>query len=84
MAPIGGDALTFIAGVMRVRFDPFFVLTVLGKGARYAIVLGLVEGFGAAVGSDRAAEGGAGSLRITFPSVDRDQKSSSNSGSIDL
>ena len=42
-APIGGDALTFIAGVMRVRFDVFFVLTLLGKGARYAILLGLLE-----------------------------------------
>ena len=39
--PIGGDALTFIAGVMRVRFDLFFALTAIGKGARYAAVLGL-------------------------------------------
>lgn len=37
--PIGGDALTFIAGVMRVRFDLFLVLTALGKGVRYAIVM---------------------------------------------
>ena len=44
-APIGGDALTFIAGMMRVRFDVFFVLTLLGKGARYAILLGLLEWF---------------------------------------
>jgi len=36
--PIGGDALTFIAGVMRVRFEIFFVLTAIGKGARYAVV----------------------------------------------
>lgn len=50
-APVGGDALTFIAGMMRVRFDLFFALTAIGKGARYAIVLGLVEGFGAAVGA---------------------------------
>jgi membrane protein YqaA with SNARE-associated domain len=42
-APIGGDALTFIAGVMRVRFLPFVVLTGIGKGARYAILLGLVS-----------------------------------------
>jgi len=41
--PVGGDALTFIAGLMRVRFPLFFVLTALGKGARYAVVLGLVE-----------------------------------------
>ncbi len=42
-APVGGDALTFLAGMMRVRFDVFFVLTLLGKGARYAILLGLLE-----------------------------------------
>ena len=42
-APIGGDALTFIAGMMRVRFDLFFLLTLVGKGARYAILLGLVQ-----------------------------------------
>ena len=41
--PVGGDALTFIAGLMRVRFPLFFVLTALGKGARYVVVLGLVE-----------------------------------------
>ena len=41
-APIGGDALTFIAGMMRVRFPVFVLLTGLGKGARYAGVLGLL------------------------------------------
>ena len=45
-APIGGDALTFIAGMMRVRFDLFFLLTLVGKGARYAILLGLVQWLG--------------------------------------
>ena len=45
-APVGGDALTFIAGLMRVRLDLFLLLTAIGKGARYAIVLGLVEAFG--------------------------------------
>ena len=44
-APIGGDALTFIAGVMRVRFPVFFILTAIGKGARYAILLGLISWF---------------------------------------
>jgi membrane protein YqaA with SNARE-associated domain len=39
--PIGGDALTFIAGLMRVNFALFFLLTAIGKGARYAAVLGL-------------------------------------------
>jgi len=38
--PVGGDALTFIAGLMRVRFDLFFLLTAIGKGARYAVLLG--------------------------------------------
>jgi membrane protein YqaA with SNARE-associated domain len=40
--PVGGDALTFIAGVMRVPFVLFFILTAIGKGARYAVVLGAV------------------------------------------
>jgi membrane protein YqaA with SNARE-associated domain len=39
--PIGGDALTFIAGIMRVHFGLFFTLTWIGKGARYAALLGL-------------------------------------------
>jgi len=38
-APVGGDALTFIAGVMRTRFDLFLLLTGLGKGGRYAVLL---------------------------------------------
>ncbi|WP_022949682.1 YqaA family protein [Methylohalobius crimeensis] len=42
-APVGGDALTFIAGFMRVRFDVFFLLTGIGKGVRYAILLGLMN-----------------------------------------
>lgn len=45
-APVGGDALTFIAGVMKVRFDLFLVLTAIGKGARYAVLLGLLDWFG--------------------------------------
>lgn len=40
-APIVGDTLTFIAGLMGVRFPLFLLLTTLGKGARYAIMLGL-------------------------------------------
>ena len=43
--PIGGDALTFIAGFMRVNFVLFFVLTFIGKAARYAILLLTVGGF---------------------------------------
>jgi len=41
--PIGGDALTFIAGVMRVPFIIFFVLTAIGKGTRYALLMGVLE-----------------------------------------
>ena len=44
--PIGGDALTFIAGVMRVRFVVFIVLTAIGKSARYAVLLGILEVLG--------------------------------------
>lgn len=45
-APVAGDALTFIAGVMRVRFDLFLLLTAVGKGLRYAVLLLLLEGAG--------------------------------------
>ena len=41
--PVGGDALTFIAGIMRVKFAVFIVLTAIGKATRYAILLGLLE-----------------------------------------
>ena len=43
--PIGGDALTFIAGVMRVRFAIFLVLTTIGKGARYAVLYLVYSGY---------------------------------------
>lgn len=43
--PVGGDALTFIAGTMRVRFALFFVLTAIGKGARYAVLIYAANGF---------------------------------------
>lgn len=39
--PVGGDALTFIAGLMRAPFWLFFVLTATGKGGRYAVILAL-------------------------------------------
>lgn len=42
--PIGGDALTFIAGVMRVRFSLFFALTAIGKAARYGVLLAVYYG----------------------------------------
>ncbi len=37
--PIGGDALTFVAGIMRVRFAVFIVLVAVGKGARFAALV---------------------------------------------
>jgi len=49
-APIGGDALTFVAGLMRVRFWLFLVLVAIGKGTRYAVVLWLVAGAQQAAG----------------------------------
>ena len=42
--PVGGDALTFIAGVMKVRFEVFFIFTAIGKGARYALLYFLYSG----------------------------------------
>lgn len=41
-APVIGDGITFIAGIMRARFIYFLVLVAIGKGVRYAILLGLV------------------------------------------
>jgi membrane protein YqaA with SNARE-associated domain len=42
--PIVGDALTVVAGVMRVRFPLFFCLTAIGKGSRYAVLYLLYNG----------------------------------------
>ncbi|MCO7190960.1 MULTISPECIES: YqaA family protein [unclassified Pseudoalteromonas] len=42
--PIVGDPLTLIAGVFRVRFGLFLLLVFLGKGLRYAVVIGLAAG----------------------------------------
>ncbi len=36
--PVGGDALTLIAGIMKVRLDVFLVLVSIGKGVRYVSV----------------------------------------------
>jgi membrane protein YqaA with SNARE-associated domain len=41
--PIIGDPLTLVAGVMRVNFPVFVLLVAIGKTARYAFVLGVVE-----------------------------------------
>ena len=39
--PVVGDPLTLIAGVLRVRFALFLLLVALGKGIRYAVLLGI-------------------------------------------
>ena len=38
-APVGGDALTLLAGVLRVRLVWFVPLVALGKGLRYLVVI---------------------------------------------
>jgi membrane protein YqaA with SNARE-associated domain len=43
--PVIGDPLTLIAGVMKVRLSLFVLWVVLAKGVRYALLLGLVNGF---------------------------------------
>jgi len=37
--PVVGDAITLVAGVMRVPFWWFALLTVTGKGGRYAVII---------------------------------------------
>ena len=37
--PLGGDVLTCIAGIMRVRLAVFLPLVALGKGGRYLIIM---------------------------------------------
>ncbi len=41
--PVGGDPLTFVAGLMRVRFALFVVLTFIGKALRYLVVMGMAD-----------------------------------------
>lgn len=48
--PVGGDALTFIAGIMRVRLWELLVLSGIGKGVRYAVVIWLTDVTGATLG----------------------------------
>ena len=43
-APIIGDALTVIAGTMRVRIAPFLILVATGKGLRYVALALAVDG----------------------------------------
>lgn len=42
-APVGGDALTLVAGIMRVRLPVFLLLTFAGKAARYAAIMLLAD-----------------------------------------
>jgi len=37
--PIIGDPITFVAGIMKVRFLPFLILVFIGKGLRYGVVI---------------------------------------------
>ena len=37
--PIVGDALTLVAGTLKVRFVLFLVLVAIGKSARYAVII---------------------------------------------
>jgi membrane protein YqaA with SNARE-associated domain len=37
--PVVGDPLTLVAGVLRTAFVPFVVLVLVGKAARYLVVL---------------------------------------------
>jgi membrane protein YqaA with SNARE-associated domain len=40
--PVVGDPLTLVAGVLRSRFVPFVLLVLIGKAARYLLVLLIV------------------------------------------
>ena len=42
--PVVGDALTVIAGAMRIHIAPFLVLVAAGKGTRYAVLALAVNG----------------------------------------
>ena len=37
--PVFGDPLTFIAGVVRLRFVPFLILVTIGKVSRYILII---------------------------------------------
>ena len=41
--PVAGDAVTVIAGAMRVHIVPFVVLVAAGKSLRYVVLVSLVE-----------------------------------------
>jgi membrane protein YqaA with SNARE-associated domain len=39
--PLGGDVLTFIAGIMKVNFWLFLLLVAIGKTSRYVVIIWL-------------------------------------------
>jgi len=41
--PIIGDPITLIAGLAKTRFSLFILLVIIGKGARYAILIALTQ-----------------------------------------
>jgi membrane protein YqaA with SNARE-associated domain len=41
--PIIGDPITLIAGLAKTRFSLFIVLVVIGKGARYGVLIALAQ-----------------------------------------
>ena len=41
--PVIGDALTVVAGAMRIHIVPFLLLVALGKGTRYAVLAFAVD-----------------------------------------
>lgn len=41
--PLGGDALTLIAGIMRVRIGVFLLLVTVGKFARYLVLVEVAQ-----------------------------------------
>jgi membrane protein YqaA with SNARE-associated domain len=41
--PIIGDPITLVAGLAKTRFSLFILLVVIGKGARYAILIALAQ-----------------------------------------
>lgn len=42
--PVVEDLLTLVAGILRVDFRLFVLLVAIGKTARYAVVLGVIDG----------------------------------------
>ena len=45
--PLVGDPLTFVAGILKVQFISFLVLVAIGKSARYAILIFVMNSAGA-------------------------------------